>query len=109
MKEDLKFVVAVLRKLIIERHRYFDKYERLNSDGRKLLERALRYLIKHDHSKKRIVKKVRRRATLDEVLRLVEALEGYHARREVVNYLRGPYSYELNSVYDCIDEGNCVK
>ena len=92
-----KYVRSVLKKLLTERRRYFDKRELLNSDGRKLLEEALRKLVRYDPGRKRLVRRIRREPSYSELLRLVQHLLGDECAEELAGTGFEPYTYRTPS------------
>ena|GEM_PF-939022 len=100
-----RYVYSVLRKLLTERGRYFDKREVLNSDGRKLLEEALKKLVRYDPGRKRLVRRVRREPSYEEVLRLAQHLLGDECAEELVELGAGPYMYSVRTVFDTLRSG----
>ncbi|WP_048061403.1 hypothetical protein [Hyperthermus butylicus] len=62
----------LLRILLEEYHNYFDKMGWLNSDGRGVFEKIVRMLLNSNPSLRRLIYKVRRKPTLESILRLAE-------------------------------------
>jgi hypothetical protein len=67
--------VRLLRRLIENYGDFFDSSGYLNSEGRKVLEVALRNLLREVSWVRVYVRRVRRRGTYEEVLRFLEVLE----------------------------------
>jgi len=61
-----------MRKLLTEYRLYFDKNGVLNSEGRKLLEEMLRFLIYEHPEYKPLASKTRKEPTLSNVIKLAE-------------------------------------
>ncbi len=73
-KSSVEEAVRSLRRLIENYGDFFDSSGYLNSEGRKVLEVALRELLKEVSWARRYARRVRRRGTYEEVLRLLEIL-----------------------------------
>ncbi|MCC6047661.1 MAG: hypothetical protein LM571_05725 [Desulfurococcaceae archaeon] len=67
--------VRLLRRLVENYGDFFDSSGYLNSEGRKVLEVALRGLLREVSWVRGYVQRVRRRGTYEEVRRLLEVLE----------------------------------
>jgi hypothetical protein len=67
--------VRLLRRLVENYGDFFDSSGYLNSEGRKVLEVALRGLLGEVSWVRGYVRRVRRRGTYEEVLRFLEVLE----------------------------------
>ena len=67
--------VRLLRRLVENYGDFFDSSGYLNSEGRKVLEVALRGLLREVSWVRGYVRRVRRRGTYEEVLRFLEVLE----------------------------------
>lgn len=67
--------VRLLRRLVENYGDFFDSSGYLNSEGRKVLEVALRGLLREVSWVRGYVRRVRRRGTYEEVRRLLEVLE----------------------------------
>ncbi|MCE4617750.1 MAG: hypothetical protein F7C32_04115 [Desulfurococcales archaeon] len=80
MSRDHEILEAIVlcRKLVDERQRFFDKYGVLNSDGRKLLNRIVRIVMKKVPQVRAVAVKARREPILDNILRFLEELENLH-------------------------------
>ncbi len=74
MGEGLGYARRLARKLLEEQDRYFSRGV-LNSDGRRLLEKLIRVLLEEKPWARRVVEKVRRDPTLENVVRLVRVVE----------------------------------
>ncbi|MEM1619185.1 MAG: hypothetical protein QXU97_03905 [Fervidicoccaceae archaeon] len=70
----LREAFRALERLVEEREAFFDRNERLNSEGRKLLEAASRILAREARSLRGYVRRARRSGSLEDVVRLLEAL-----------------------------------
>ncbi|MEM0037996.1 MAG: hypothetical protein QXX81_03050 [Zestosphaera sp.] len=67
----------LLLKLLEDRDAFFDKNNVLNSDGRRLLNKVLKLVLRDRPKLRGVAGKVRRNPTYDNVLRLTkELLEG---------------------------------
>jgi len=73
-KSSVEEAVRSLRRLVENYGDFFDNRGYLNSEGRKVLEVALRSLLKEVSWVRGYVHRVRRRGTYEEVLRLLEVL-----------------------------------
>ncbi|RLE74054.1 MAG: hypothetical protein DRJ56_08190 [Thermoprotei archaeon] len=83
-------VRALMRKLLEGYPRYFS-YDVLNSEGRKVFEEMARMLV-HEHPEyKPMIKRVRRRPTLDNVLKVARLVLGEEAERMVHEAVQGPH------------------
>lgn len=63
-------------KLLSDRRRFFDKNNVLNSDGRRLLSKVIKLVLRDRPELRDFLSKVRRDPTLDNVMRLAEELLG---------------------------------
>lgn len=77
--------VRSLRRLVENYGEFFDSSGYLNSEGRKVLEVALRELLKEVSWVRGYVRRVRRRGTYEEVLRLLEVLSSCTLREGVLD------------------------
>ncbi|MEM2022014.1 MAG: hypothetical protein QXP80_07310, partial [Zestosphaera sp.] len=59
-------------KLLSDRRRFFDKNNVLNSDGRRLLSKVIKLVLRDRPELRDFLSKVRRDPTLDNVMRLAE-------------------------------------
>jgi hypothetical protein len=75
----LDYVSRLLIELLENVDKYFDKNLVLNSEGRKVLEKAIAILMSSRAEHRKLVKKVRREPTLENVLKLTEAILGGEA------------------------------
>jgi len=87
----------LLRKLLLGYYLYFDRFGVLNSDGRRLLAEALRYLVYEHPELKSLARRVRKDPTLENVSRLARAVLGDEVEELVRLGIYGPYSYNLPS------------
>lgn len=67
--------VRLLRLLVDNYSSFFDSHGYLNSEGRKVLERAVRALLKEDRWLKGPVSRVRRRGSYEDVMKLFQLLQ----------------------------------
>lgn len=66
----------LLELLVREYSSYFDSRGYLNSEGRKVLERAARTLLREERWLKKYVARARKRGSYEDVVRLLELLLG---------------------------------
>ena len=85
-------VRSLARKLIAGYLLYF-AHDSLNSDGRKLFEEMARMLVYEHPELKSLVRKARRRPTLDNVMKVVERVLGEEAQELLRGAVEGPYIY----------------
>lgn len=95
-------VVNLFKKLLLGYNLYFS-YDVLNSEGRKVFEEAARMLIYEHPEMKPAVVRVRRKPTLDNVLRLASKVLG---EEKAVSLLRagieGPYRTRVQLKYGTV-------
>ena len=79
MKDDREVIEAITlcRRLVHERRLFFDNYGILNSDGRKLLNRIVRIVVKKVPMLRGVAVKARREPTFENVLKLLDLLEDF--------------------------------
>ena len=88
-------VVNLFRKLLLGYRLYFS-HDVLNSEGRKVFEEAARMLI-HEHPEmKPTVRRVRRKPTLDSVLRLAAIVLEEDPKELLAAGIEGPYRTRLD-------------
>jgi len=80
----VNYVSRLLAELLENVEKYFDKNLTLNSEGRKILEKVIAILMNSSFDFKRLVKKVRKEPTLENIVKLAETILG----SEVANHLR---------------------
>lgn len=69
-------ICSLLRVLVEEKDRYFSRYEYLNSDGRRVLEKVAKLVLKYRLLSKQQLVRVRRDPSIYRVVRLVEIICG---------------------------------
>ncbi|PUA32531.1 MAG: hypothetical protein B7O98_07735 [Zestosphaera tikiterensis] len=74
-----------MRKLLTEYRLYFDKNGVLNSEGRKLLEEMLRFLIYEHPEYKPLASKTRKEPTLSNVIKLAEVFMSLEEVEELLS------------------------
>ena len=79
-RSSVEEAVRSLRRLVENYGEFFDGSGHLNSEGRKVLEVALRGLLKEVSWVRGYARRVRRRGTYEEVLRLLEVLSSSSPR-----------------------------
>ncbi|MEM1967994.1 MAG: hypothetical protein QXT23_00970 [Acidilobaceae archaeon] len=67
-------ILKILEKLTVERAKYFDKHEKLNSEGLKLLKIVIREVLRTNPSMGKAVRKVLRSRTYESIITLYERL-----------------------------------
>ncbi len=85
-------IAGLLEKLLVYNTRYFSRGY-LNSDGRRILEEAIKHILEKHPEKKKLVARVRRNPSLENVLRLAEEFLGEEAHRILERSRRHPYRY----------------
>jgi len=99
LKDPSKDIRYLIRKLISGYTKFFSKNGVLNSDGRKLLEEMIRILVQEYPQYKRLVKKVRRNPTLENVLRIAEIFMNENEIKELILLINtGPYRYRIEMI-----------
>jgi hypothetical protein len=73
------YVSRLLTELLSNVDKYFDRNLVLNSEGRKILGKVIATLMTSEFKDKKLLKKVRREPTLENVAKLVEAILGSEA------------------------------
>jgi len=68
--------IRLLRALVSDYSSFFDSRGYLNSEGRKVFERAVRSLLIEEKWFKKSVSRVRKRGSFEDVFRLLELLTG---------------------------------
>ena len=63
----------LLRKLIVEYEEYFS-HDVLNSEGRKVFEKAVKIILREHPELKQLVSRVRRKPTLENILKIVRVV-----------------------------------
>lgn len=63
----------LLRKLILEYEEYFS-HDVLNSEGRKVFEKAVKIILREHPELKQLVSRVRRKPTLENILKIVRVV-----------------------------------
>ncbi|MEM4922403.1 MAG: hypothetical protein QXU65_05345 [Sulfolobales archaeon] len=66
----------LLRALVSDYSSFFDSRGYLNSEGRKVFERAVRSLVSEEKWLKKSVARVRKRGSFEDVVKLLELLTG---------------------------------
>ena len=89
-KSSVEEAVRSLRRLVENYGDFFDSSGYLNSEGRKVLEVALRGLLKEVSWVRGYARRVRKRGTYEEVLRLLEVLSSSTLREGVFDKGVGP-------------------
>ncbi|MEM2617484.1 MAG: hypothetical protein QXL64_08145 [Thermofilaceae archaeon] len=85
-------VVRLARRIASSYPLYFSR-DLLNSEGRKVFEEMARMLV-HEHPElKKLVVRVRRKPTLDNVVRVLERVLGEEAWELVKGSVEGPYRW----------------
>ena len=64
----------ILRRLLDDYTAYFDRYGYINSEGRKMLERAVHIVLEEQPALRRLIYRVRREATVEAVRKLYSRL-----------------------------------
>ncbi len=91
-------IEVLLRKLILGYTTYFS-YDVLNSEGRKIFEEMARMLIDEHPEIKPSVKRVRRKPTFENIVRLASRVLGEKEVEELTRLLwQGPYKYGLEKL-----------
>jgi len=85
--------VKVLARRLIECYSIYFSRDMLNSEGRKVFEEMARMLVYEHPEYKKLVKRVRRKPTLDNVLRIVERLLDEDVYELLRGAVEGPYAY----------------
>jgi hypothetical protein len=70
----IREVCNLIAKLLRDYGNYFDRYGYMNSEGRKVFERAVHLLLEEDPSFRRIVYRVRRDGSFEAVKKLYRIL-----------------------------------
>lgn len=63
----------LLRKLVLEYEEYFS-HDILNSEGRKVFEKAVKIILREHPELRQLVSKVRRRPTLENILKIIRVV-----------------------------------
>ncbi len=88
-------VIALFRKLLLGYALYFSN-DLLNSEGRKVFEEAARMLVYEHPEMKPAVVRVRRKPTLDNVLRLASRILGEDEAYALLRAgIEGPYETKI--------------
>ncbi len=74
MGRSVEYAIHLLRHMIENKDKYFDKMERLNSEGFKILNKAIEALATEKPGKARILKKARKKASLEDVIKTLKTL-----------------------------------
>jgi len=91
--KDLRFL---MRKLLLGYRKYFTKSGVLNSDGRRLLEEILRFLVYEHPEYRDLAYKVRREPTLENIVKVAELFMERDEIEELISLgIYGPYIYHL--------------
>lgn len=77
MGRRVDYTVRLLKSMIENRSEYFDKNERLNSEGFKILNKAIESLADEKPEIARILKKARKKAGIEDVIKAFKALTGH--------------------------------
>jgi len=85
-----KDVKNLLYKLLIN-HRDFFSYDMMNSEGRKIFEEMARMLIYEHPEMKKLIVKIRRKPTLDNVIKLAKIIIGEDAEKLPLISTQGIY------------------
>jgi hypothetical protein len=64
----------LIRKLLTRREVFFDKTNVLNSDGRRLLNKIIRMVLREYPELRKLVSKTRKNPTLENVIKLAEEI-----------------------------------
>ena len=86
-------VRSLARKLLLGYRLYFDRFGALNSDGRRLLAELCRYLVYEHPELKRVVRRVRKNPTLENLSKLFSTILGEDEVANLVGLgIYGPYN-----------------
>ncbi|RLE68762.1 MAG: hypothetical protein DRJ45_07525 [Thermoprotei archaeon] len=69
-----KYIVDLIHMLINNRKMYFSRFDVLNSEGKKILEIIIQNLLKENQEYRKIIYKIRRKPTFENILKLAEIL-----------------------------------
>ena len=92
----MDYVSRLLAELLENVEKYFDKNLTLNSEGRKVLEKVIAILMNNSFECKRLVKKVRKKPTLENVVKLAETILGGEVAKHL-RHLHSDYSLHRDS------------
>ncbi len=91
--KDIKYLI---KKLVKNYYRYFDKNGVLNSDGRRLLYELTRFLVYEHPEFKKFIQRLRKEPTLENILKLAEkVMDLDDVLRDLEESIYGPYTYTL--------------